>query len=107
MQVRLHDEPRRDHRLVGEFEHHLAVRGREPRIGHRSPAPAAELVSAPRDQALRELQAQHERLQRALRRRLMEPLRAPFLLNSRDPLGAGSDFSELDAMADALWGATG
>ena len=38
----------------------------------RAPTPtaAAELVSAPRDQALRELQAQHERLQRALRRRL-------------------------------------
>jgi hypothetical protein len=45
-------------------------------------------------------------LQRALRRRLLDPERAPFPLNRKDPLRAQIDFSELDAMADALWGET-
>ena len=66
--------------------------------GHRGQAP-----DAPPEEALMRLSL----LQRALRRRLLEPLRAPFLLNRRDPLGTGGDFSELDAMAEALWGATG
>ena len=44
-------------------------------------------------------------LQRALRRRLIDQQRR-MRLNRRDPLGAGFDFSELDAMADALWPAT-
>ena len=30
----------------------------------------------------------------------------PFLLNRKDPLGSGVDFSDLDAMAEVLWGAT-
>ena len=42
-------------------------------------------------------------LQRALRRRLLEPERRRMRLNRRDPLGTGLDFAELDAMADALW----
>ena len=42
-------------------------------------------------------------LQRALRRRLLEPGRKPFALNRHDPLGKGTDFTALDAMVDALW----
>jgi len=45
-------------------------------------------------------------LQRALRRRLLAPLGRRFTLNRRDPSGRPVDFSELDAMADALWSAT-
>lgn len=45
-------------------------------------------------------------VQRALRRRLLDPVRDRFALNARDPLCADLDFSELDAMADALWGGT-
>ncbi|MCB2058453.1 MAG: AHH domain-containing protein, partial [Novosphingobium sp.] len=44
-------------------------------------------------------------LQRALRRRLLDQQRR-MRLNRRDPLGTGFDFSELDAMADALWPVT-
>lgn len=44
-------------------------------------------------------------LQRALRRRLLDQQRR-MRLNRRDPLGTGFDFSELDAMAGALWPAT-
>jgi hypothetical protein len=45
-------------------------------------------------------------LQRALRRRLLDPPGARLLLNRHDPLGTGFDFTELDAMAEHLWGAT-
>lgn len=45
-------------------------------------------------------------LQRALRRRLLAERRR-LQLNRHDPLGRGVDFSELDAMADALWAGTG
>jgi hypothetical protein len=45
-------------------------------------------------------------LQRALRRRLMAGDRKHFRLNRHDPIGTGLDFSDLDAMADALWGFT-
>lgn len=76
------------------------------RVGQVEAGWSARRVRSP-DAALEEALMRLALLQRALRRRLMEPLRAPFLLNRRDPLGAGSDFSELDAMADALWGATG
>lgn len=48
-------------------------------------------------------------LQKALRRFLLEGTRRRLLLNRHDPLGAGTDFSELDTMADAMadtiWGA--
>ena len=43
-------------------------------------------------------------LQRALRQRLLDE-RKPFRLNRKDPLGTGVDFSDLDAMAEALWSA--
>jgi len=44
-------------------------------------------------------------LQRALRRRLLDPVRR-LRLNRHDPLGRNVDFSDLDAMAEALWGAS-
>jgi hypothetical protein len=44
-------------------------------------------------------------LQSALRRRLLSERRR-MLLNRKDPLGTGFDFTELDAMAEALWAAT-
>jgi hypothetical protein len=43
-------------------------------------------------------------LQSALRRQLLAERRR-VLLNRNDPLGAGFDFSELDAMAESLWAA--
>lgn len=43
-------------------------------------------------------------LQRALRRRLLDPVRKRFALNRHDPLGQSLDFTELDAMAESLWG---
>ncbi|WP_333604845.1 AHH domain-containing protein [Novosphingobium sp.] len=46
-------------------------------------------------------------LQRALRRFLLDCRSRRLLLNRRDPLRTSSDFSDLDAVADALWGATG
>jgi hypothetical protein len=55
--------------------------------------------------ALVEAYQRLELLQRALRRRLLAQQRR-LLLNRKDPLGSGLDFSELDAMADLLWPAT-
>ncbi len=45
-------------------------------------------------------------LQRALRRRLLDTRARGFALNRKDPRWAASDFTELDAMAEALWSAT-
>jgi len=45
-------------------------------------------------------------LRRALRRYLLDPHRARVKLNRRDPRDGGESFAALDAMADALWGAT-
>jgi len=44
-------------------------------------------------------------LQIALRRRLLDE-RKRMVLNSKDPLGTGFDFTELDAMAEVLWTST-
>ena len=44
-------------------------------------------------------------LQAGLRRRLLSERRR-MILNRKDPLGSGFDFTELDAMAEALWEAT-
>jgi len=44
-------------------------------------------------------------LQSALRKRLLDERRR-MVLNRKDPLGTGFDFSELDAMAAELWKAT-
>lgn len=46
-------------------------------------------------------------LQRALRRRLLQPHGRRMALSRRDPAFDQIDFAELDAMADMLWGATG
>ena len=42
-------------------------------------------------------------LRNALRRKLLDGERRPYRLNRYDPLGKGVDFTELDAMAEALW----
>ena len=42
-------------------------------------------------------------LQRALKRRLLTSSGNPLILNRKDPVGTGIDFSHLDAMADLLW----
>ena len=55
------------------------------------------------DQALMRL----DLLQRALRRRLLQPQKHWLRLNRADPLGTGGGFAELDAMAEALWAGTG
>ena len=44
-------------------------------------------------------------LQIALRRRLLDE-RKRMILNQKDPLGTGFDFTELDAMAETLWAST-
>ena len=90
----MHRGPHRDYNAmvierVGQVEAHWS------RLRLRAPEIAADV-------AVQRLGL----LQRALRRRLLKPLRAPFRLNRRDPLGQGVDFSELDAMVDALWPAT-
>lgn len=75
------------------------------RIGQIEAAWSATRLRAPEvalDQALMRLGL----LQRALRRRLLSE-RKRIRLNRHDPLGRGVDFSELDAMADALWADTG
>lgn len=63
--------------------------------------------SRPRDEG-RSLEASRMRLlllQRGLRRQLIAPGRR-LRLNTRDPLGEGRDFAELDRMAALLWAAT-
>lgn len=44
-------------------------------------------------------------LQRGLRRRLLDTRRR-IVLNRRDPVGQGVDFTAMDEMAEALWSAT-
>ncbi|MEM1195291.1 MAG: AHH domain-containing protein [Pseudomonadota bacterium] len=56
---------------------------------------------AAREEALMRLRL----LQSALRRRLLSE-RKRMILNRKDPLGAGFDFTELDAMAETLWAST-
>ena len=57
------------------------------------------------DQAARDALASLALLQKALRKRLLDQQRR-MTLNSKDPVGTGFDFAELDAMAGALWNAT-
>jgi hypothetical protein len=54
------------------------------------------------DDALAEALMRLALLQGALRRRLLAE-RSRLRLNRGDPLGAGRDFAELDAMAELLW----
>lgn len=58
------------------------------------------------EQALDEAIMRLRLLQQALRRRLLDGGRQPFLLNRSDPLGKGLDFAELDAMAEWLFAAS-
>lgn len=57
------------------------------------------------DVALEEALMRLHLLQTALRRQLLNERRR-VLLNRKDPLGTGFDFTELDAMAEALWAAS-
>ncbi|MXO71680.1 hypothetical protein GRI99_08510 [Altererythrobacter buctensis] len=59
------------------------------------------------DRARSELVMRLRLLQRALRRSLLQPARTLARLNRHDPAWHTVDFSDLDAMADALWHASG
>ncbi len=75
------------------------------RIGQIEAGWSARRLRAPdaaRDEAAMRLRL----LQSALRRRLLQPGLRPIMLNRNDPLGSRVDFSELDAMVDALWAGT-
>lgn len=74
------------------------------RIGQIEGTWSRQRLRAP-ETALSEALERLELLQRALRRRLLDQQRR-MRLNRRDPLGAGVDFTELDAMAALLWPAT-
>jgi len=74
------------------------------RLGQIEQGWAAQRPRAP-EVALSDALERLTLLQRALRRRLLEQHRR-MRLNRRDPLGAGVDFAELDAMAALLWPAT-
>lgn len=74
------------------------------RVGQIEAGFAANRLRSP-EVALTEAYQRLELLQRALRRRLLDQRRR-LLLNRRDPLGSGVDFTELDAMAALLWPAT-
>jgi hypothetical protein len=95
MGMPLHRGPHRDYNAmvmerVGQIE-----------LGWSAVRPKAPEIAL--DQVLMQLRL----LQRALRRRLLDTGRKRLRLNRRDPVRSGTDFAELDAMADALWGATG
>ena len=90
----LHRGPHRDYNAM-VFE----------RVGRIEQGWAARRLHAP-DQALEEALMRLALLQQALRRRLLADRRR-LLLNRADPLGAGRDFAELDAMAELLWRETG
>lgn len=74
------------------------------RVGQIEGGWSARRLRAP-EVALLEALERLELLQRALRRRLFDQRRR-LRLNRHDPLGAGVDFAELDAMAALLWPAT-
>lgn len=75
------------------------------RVGHIEQAWSALHLRAPMVAEIEAVQ-RLRLLQQALRRRLLQPARKPFALNRHDPLGSRHDFTELDAMVDALWPAT-
>jgi hypothetical protein len=75
------------------------------RVGQIEAAWAARSPRAP-DAAGEDALFRLALLQRSLRRRLLDPPGRPLRLNRNDPLGTGFDFRELDAMVDALWGAS-
>lgn len=75
------------------------------RVGQIEGAWSATAPRAP-DHAGEEALFRLALLQRTLRRRLLDPPGPPLRLNRHDPLGAGFDFAELDAMAATLWNGT-
>lgn len=74
------------------------------RVGQVEQAWSRQRLKAP-EIALREAYHGLALLQQALRAELLDQRRR-LTLNRHDPLGQGLDFTELDAMADWLWGAT-
>lgn len=58
------------------------------------------------DAALREALFRLSLLQATLRRQLVDPPGRRMQLHSRDPIGTGFDFTELDAMAEQMWAET-
>ena len=78
------------HARVGRIEaEHARLRGQDPAIARAGSLMRLGL------------------LQRALRRSLMQPVTCSIYLNRKDPFRAGIDFTDLDAMADRLFSATG
>lgn len=75
------------------------------RVGQIEATWAARRLVAP-EAAREEAAMRLALLQKALRRRLLEPSGLPMRLNRRDPRIRDADFSALDAMVDALWGVT-
>jgi hypothetical protein len=85
--------------------HHAYNRVVIERVGQIEHAWSAACPGTP-DRAADDAAMRLALLQSALRRKLLDPSRGRSALHRRDPLGAGSDFTELDAMADLLWPAT-
>jgi hypothetical protein len=75
------------------------------RVGQIESEWSRQRAGAP-EQALIQALMRLDLLQRALRRKLLAPERRRMKLNWQDPLGADLDFTELDAMAEALWAGT-
>lgn len=90
----LHRGPHRDYNAmvierVGQIEAHWSrMRPRAPAVAHRDAVARLGLV------------------QRALRRRLLDPGRKRLALNRHDPLGQATDFMQIDALVEALWPAS-
>ena len=74
------------------------------RVGSIERSWSVDSRKKPRD-ALEEALERLDLLQRALRKRLLADQRR-LVLNRKDPIGTGFDFTELDAMAEQLWKAT-
>lgn len=75
------------------------------RVGQIEGSWAARRVREPED-ALEEAFMRLALLQSALRRRLLETDKRRLRLNRFDPLGVDRDFTQIDAMAEMLWGST-
>lgn len=74
------------------------------RVGQIEAAWSAQYPRDP-EAAMRDALFRLALLRRALRKRLLDQRRR-MILNRRDPLGSGFDFTELDAMAEQLYNAT-
>lgn len=75
------------------------------RVGQIEIAWSARLNAEP-EEAHGEAMHRIDLLQRALRRRLLNPQRGGLRLSRKDPFRSGQDFTELDAMVDQLWAGT-